>query len=210
MRHCKTVARIFLILSAVNYTFASLARSWAMHEARADLVKVAEDTTEVSEKGRMPSEERSEMRSMAGNGHPRDELAEPEADAQTSKAYPEVDKFFSKEMNEKITEYYILATVLAFSTGISRGAQNQISAAMDSHRYVLFYFCYQRFIRPNYKIILICRSSTVGRDLNDCAFGVFQTLNDHPLAQSRYLPNFRDKDLRFLRTLSRRLLESLD
>jgi len=186
MRQYKTVARIFLILFAVNYTFASLARSWAMHEARADLVKVADDTMEVSEKGRTPSEERSEMRSTTGNVHPRGEVAEREADATASKAVSEADKFFSKEMNEKITEYYVLATILAFSTGISRGAQNQISAAVDSN------------------------ASTIGRDLNDFAFGVSQTLNDHPLARLRYLPNFRDEDSRFLRTLSRRLLESLD
>ena len=138
MRQYKTVARIFLILSAVNYTFASFARSWAMHEARADLVKVAEDTTEASETGQTPSEKRSEIRSTAGNRHPRDAVAELKADAPASKVDPEVDPFFNKELDEKIKEYYVLATMLALSTGISRGAQNQIMSAMDPYRYVFF------------------------------------------------------------------------
>ena len=117
-----------------------------MHEARADLVRVAEDTMQVSEKGRTPSEERSEMQSTAGIVHRRNEVAEPgpEADSDAlalalpSKANPKADKFFSKELDEKIREYYIMASVLAVSTGIARGSQNQISAAVDSQRYVFF------------------------------------------------------------------------
>ena len=131
MRQYKTVAQILLILSAVNYTFASLAQSWAMHEAHADLVKVAE----ALEKRQTPSEERSEGSekwSTAGNVHLRGEVVEP---ASASEAKPE-DKFFNKELDEKIKEYYILASILALSVGASRGVQNQISGAVDPHGYV--------------------------------------------------------------------------
>jgi hypothetical protein len=129
MRQYKTVVRILLILSAVNYTFASLAQSWAMHEARTDLVKVTEEL----EKRQTPSEEGSEGSekwSTAGKVHPRDEVVEP-----ASEANPE-DKFFNKEMDAKIKEYYVLATILALSTGASRGVQNHVSGAVDPHGYV--------------------------------------------------------------------------
>ena len=131
MRQYKTVAQILLILSAVNYSFASIAQSWAMHEARADLEKV----TEVLEQRQTPLEEGSEGSekwSTAGNLHPRDEVVE---SASASGAKPE-DKFFNKELDDKIKEYYILATILALSVGASRGVQNQISGAVDPHGYV--------------------------------------------------------------------------
>ena len=72
----------------------------------------------------------------------------------------------------------------------------------------------QHFNGPGHKHILICLSETIGRDLIARALGLSQTLNGHLQDQkdlvSRSLANLRDEDLRFLGTLSRRLLESLD
>ena len=56
-------------------------------------------------------------------------------------------------------------------------------------------------------------STTVGRDLITRAFGVFRTLYDHRREGDlvlRSLASLRDKDLRFLSILSRRMLESLN
>lgn len=203
MRQYKTVVRTLLVLSVVDYTFASLALSRAIRGARSagtEVLKVAEDVTHMG----MGSDK--EAMGLKAN-------APPEPASPDPKPNSEEVVFFNGELREKVQEYYIMATLLAVTTSVSRAAQFQISDKVDPGRYVSV-SSFPLLNRLDHKN-LVCLSSTVGRkDFITRTFGVSQTLNDHRQGQedlvSRSLTNWRDGDLRFLGTLSSRLLESLD
>jgi len=63
MRRYKTVARVFLVLSVIDFTFAGLPHTRAAHEVRADLVTVVADVVMEA------SDKRSSM--AAGQAHSR-------------------------------------------------------------------------------------------------------------------------------------------
>lgn len=228
MRQYKTVARILLILSVVNHTSASFAPSRAMHGARTELLNLAEDVAHmkgdegvVGLKANAPPKPASSLASSDPKPNS-EEVVDPKANAppepasSDSKPKSKDGVFFTGELHEKIQEYYVLSTLLAVSTGVARVAQFQISGKADPGRYVCpFFSSVANASTPWTAKILICLSSTVGRkDLITRAFDVSRILNDHRQDQedlvSRSLTNLRDEDLRFLDTLSRGLLNSLD
>ncbi|KAF8493950.1 hypothetical protein F5888DRAFT_1720839 [Russula emetica] len=123
MRPYEAVARAFLFLSIVNFTFAvGVVQTRTMHEMRVDLMTGAEDVTEASEKGNSESEELpewSERPSTAGHLHSR-------LDPLPGAEDPETKKFFNKEMNRKLKEYLVLGTVAGIFVGLSNGIQKEI------------------------------------------------------------------------------------
>ena len=135
MRRHKAVARIFLFLSIVNFTFAGVAQAPAMHETRVDLVTGASDVTEASERGHTQSEELPELLgrpSTAGHLHSRlDPIPEAED--------PEGNKFFNKELNRKLKEYLVLGVIAGAFTGVASGIQKQILGTVSPGAYVIFF-----------------------------------------------------------------------
>ena len=133
MRRHEALARIFLLLSIINFTFAGVARTPAMHEMRVDLVTGAEDVTEASERGHTQSEELPEFLgrpSTAGHLHSR---LDPIPDAED----PETKKFFNKELNRRMKEYLVLGLVAGVFVGISNGVQKEIFGTESPGAYVL-------------------------------------------------------------------------
>lgn len=130
MRQYKTVVRTLLVLSVVDYTFASLALSRAIRGARSagtEVLKVAEDVTHMG----MGSDK--EAMGLKAN-------APPEPASPDPKPNSEEVVFFNGELREKVQEYYIMATLLAVTTSVSRAAQFQISDKVDPGRYVFCLF----------------------------------------------------------------------
>ena len=120
MRRHKAVARIFLFLSIVKFTFASVAQTRTMDGMRIDSVTGAEDMTEVSEA--LP--EWLGRSSTAGHLHSRFDMA-----AAQSFKYPDgpdENKFFNKELNRKMKEYLVLGSIAGVFTGIANGIQKEI------------------------------------------------------------------------------------
>ncbi|KAF8493956.1 hypothetical protein F5888DRAFT_1720879 [Russula emetica] len=189
MRRHKTVARIFLFLSIVNFAFAGVAQTPAMHEMRVDLVTGAEDVAEVSERGHTQSEELPEWSgrpSTEGHLHSRRDIfpasSFKEGTLFTDPDDPEAKKFFNKELNRKLKEYVILGSIAGLFTGVTNGIQKEILGTVS----------------PG--------ASTLGRSV--------EPLNEHRQDQedlvSRSLSNMRDGDLQMLSILSRRMLNRLD
>jgi hypothetical protein len=132
MRRHEALARIFLLLSIINFTFAGVARTPTMHEMRVDLVTGAEDVTEASERGHTQSEELPELLSRpstAGHLHSR---LDPIPDAED----PETKKFFNKELNRRMKEYLVLGLVAGVFVGISNGVQKEIFGTESPGAYV--------------------------------------------------------------------------
>lgn len=131
MRQHKAIARIFLYLSIVNFTFASVAQTRTMDEMRIDLVTEAEDMTEASKAlpkwlGRS---------STAGHLHSRFDMA-----AAQSFNYPDnpkENKFFSEELNRKLKEYLILGSIAGVFTGVANGIQKEVIGTVSPDAYVL-------------------------------------------------------------------------
>jgi hypothetical protein len=128
MRQHKAVARIFLFLSIVNFTFAGVAQTPTMDETRINLVTGAADVTEASERGYTRSEESPERwgrLSTTGNLHSRvDPIVVPDAAA-------EEKKFFSKEMNRKLKEYLVLGSVAGVVLGVTNSIQKEIMGTLS-------------------------------------------------------------------------------
>jgi len=205
MRRHRAVARIFLFLSIVNFTFAGVAQTPTMHEMRVDLVTRAEDVTETSERGTILSEELPELLgrpSTVGHLHSRDI---PGAED------PETKKFFNKELNRRLKEYLVLGAIAGVFVGIANGAQKEIYGTVSPGAYVLTSppspSC-QLLNGVCHKPILtmVYLSQTVGRGV--------EPLIEHPEDQedlmSRSLSNMRDEDLQMLSIISCRMLNSLD
>ncbi|KAN0105205.1 hypothetical protein V8E52_011278 [Russula decolorans] len=119
MRRHKVIARIFLFLSIVNFTFAGVAQTPMMHEMHVDLATTAEDVTEASEREHTQSEELPEWLgrpSTAGHLHSRlDPVAED----------PEENKFFSKELIRRMKEYFILGSIAGAFIGVGNAIQKE-------------------------------------------------------------------------------------
>ena len=125
----KTVARIFLILSVVDFTFAGLAQSRAMHEARVHSVKMAEDMTKASEKRHKQLDElseRSAKRSTVGHAHSRDDsdvsedsVTGPKADTPPNSMTGEESKFFNGEWKMDMEETLILTVPFVVMSGLA-------------------------------------------------------------------------------------------
>ncbi|KAF8493951.1 hypothetical protein F5888DRAFT_700631 [Russula emetica] len=108
MRPYEAVARIFLFLSIVNFTFAGVAQARTMHEMRIDLMTGAEDVTEALERGHTQPEELPEWSgrpSTAGHLHSR--------------------------MDPLLMEYLVLETIDGVFSGISNGVQDEIAGTVS-------------------------------------------------------------------------------
>lgn len=148
MRRHKAVARIFLFLSIVNFTFASLAQTPipTMHEARIDLVTGAEGMAEVSEMAHTQSGELPELLgrpSTAGHLQSRLDIAPAPSFSDASLAADaEKNKFFNKELNRRMKEYLVLGTIAGLFTGLANGMQKEIMGSVSPNAYV-FMFLYK-------------------------------------------------------------------
>jgi hypothetical protein len=145
MRRHKAVARIFLFLSIVSFAFAGFApqQTPPMHEMRVDLVTGAEDVTGAghTRSGELP--ELLGRPSTAGHLQSRIDLIPAASFKQGSIDLddPENKKFFSKELNRKMNEYFILGTIAGVVTGIANGIQKQYLGTISPGAYV-FFICY--------------------------------------------------------------------
>jgi len=144
MRRHKAVARIFLFLSIVNFTFAGVApqQTPTMHEMRVDLVTGAEDVTEAphTQSGELLPELLGIRPSTAGHLQSRIDLI-PAASfnhGSIDLSDPESTKFFNKELNRKLKEYLILGTIAGVVTGVANGIQKQILGTVSPGAYVFF------------------------------------------------------------------------
>ena len=138
MRRHKAVARIFLCLSIVNFTFAGLAQAPEMHETSVDLVMRVEDVMEVSERGYTQSEELPDWLgrpSTAGHLDSRDIIG-PTSFNKGPGDPAEDKKFFNKELTRKMKEYLVLGAIAGVFTGIANGAQKEIFGTVSPHAYV--------------------------------------------------------------------------
>ena len=136
MRQYKTVARILLVLSVVNFTWAGLAQSPAMYEARPQLVKM--DTTRASEKWPMSLKELSEWsgkRSTAGHAHPREVPVSALEDTVSSPK-----KFLSDEFKGELREDSIYAVVTVAVASLVGNFRNAWTTPADPGSYVFATF----------------------------------------------------------------------
>lgn len=124
-RRYKTAARIFLVLSVVNFMFAGFAQSRAIHEGRVDSVQA---TTNSEIQPASPERPTANQPPQAPNPPP--EPANPDPD-------PDDGKFFSKEMDEKLRIYFVLASVESIiGVGTAEVAQHQIAGTVSPGAYV--------------------------------------------------------------------------
>jgi hypothetical protein len=143
MRRHKTIARILFFLSIVNFAFAGVAQTPAMHEMRVDLVTRAEDVTEASERGHTQSEELPEWSgrpSTEGHLHSRRDIF-PANSFNTKTLFtdpddPEAKKFFNEELNRRLKEYLILGSIAGLFTGVTNGIQKEILGTVSPGAYV--------------------------------------------------------------------------
>jgi hypothetical protein len=148
MRWYKTVARIFLILSVVDFTFAGLAQPRAMLDAHADWMKMAEDMTKASEKRHKPFDElseRSAKRSTVGHAHSRDDGSEdsetgPKADTPPDSVTHEESKFFNGEWNDEAKEEMVFVVAVGAVTGLASQFRDGITGPADPGSCVFSYF----------------------------------------------------------------------
>jgi len=184
MRRHKAVARIFLFLSIINFTFAGVAQTPTMDdETRVDLVTGAEDVTEASERGHTQSWALPELLGRPSTaGHLQSRIDPIPAESSNLPEDPEIGKFLTKELIRKMKEYLVLGTIAGIFTGVANGIQKQILGTVS----------------PG--------ATTVGRSV--------EPLIEHPEDQenlvSRSLSNMRDEDLQMMSIISRRMLNNLD
>jgi hypothetical protein len=139
MKRYKTVARIFLILSVVNFTFAGLVQSRATQEAVVHSVKMAEDMTKASEKWHRPLDELSEpsaKRSTAMHAHSRDDSSDdsvtgPKADTPADSVIDDGKKFFSQELKEETEEDMVFTIVVGAVGGLVGQFRSGITSPAD-------------------------------------------------------------------------------
>ena len=140
MRRYKTVTRIFFILSVVNFTFAGLAQSRAMHEARVLSVKLAEDTTKALEKWPKPLDELSESSAM--HAHLRDDGSEASVTGPLGDTPPDSEekKLFNEEWKEETKEDMVFTVAIAAVTGLASQFRDGITGPADPGSCVFSYF----------------------------------------------------------------------
>jgi len=185
MRRHKALARIFLFLSIVDFTFAGDAQIPMMDEMPVDLVTGADDVTVASETGHTQSGVLPKLlgrpsMSTAGNLHSRQDVIP--AQSFNHLEDPESKKFFNKELIRRMKEYLVLGAVAGLFTGVANGIQKQIAGTVS----------------PG--------ATTVGRSV--------EPLDEYPQDQedlvSRSLSNMKDEDLQMLSIISRGMLNNLD
>jgi hypothetical protein len=203
MRRHKAVARIFLLISIATFMFAGLAQTLTTDEMRVDLVTGAEGVAEALPEWRgRPS--------TAGHLHSRFDMAA--AQSFNYRDDPNDNKFFNKELNRKLKEYFVLGSIAGLFTGVANGIQKQIFGTVSPGAYVFLPSppspsC-QCLDDVGHKPILTCiyLSQTVGRSV--------EPLIEHPQDQedpvSRSLSNVTDGHLQMLSFFSRRMLNNLD
>ena len=148
MRWYKTVTRIFLILSVVDFTFAGLAQPRAMLDTHADWMKMAEDMTKASEKRHKPLYElsgRSAKRSTVGHAHSReygseDSVTGPKADTPPDSATGEENKFFNEEWDEEAKEDMVFTVAVTVLSGLASQFRDGITGPADPGSCVFSYF----------------------------------------------------------------------
>ena len=133
MRRHKAVARIFLLLSIVNLTFAGAAKTPTMHETHVDLVTGVDDVTEASEREHTQSRVLPELLgrpSTAAHLQSRFDLIPARSFNTESLSIdsedPEGKKFFNEELIRKMKEYLVLGTIAGIFTGVANGIQKEI------------------------------------------------------------------------------------
>jgi hypothetical protein len=217
MRRHKTVVRILLFLSIVNFTFAGVVQTpAAINEMRVDLVTGAEGVTEASERGHTQSEELPEWLggpSTAGHLQSRFDVASAQSlNERAGLKDPEADKFFNEEMTRKMKEYFILGSLAGVFTGVANGMQKEIIGTVSPNAYVLISppspSCQHLNgrVTQNPILTMVYLSQTVGRAV--------EPLDEDPQDQedlvSRSLSNMRDEELKMLSFISRNMLNSFD
>lgn len=142
-RH-QVVARIFLFIFIVYFTFAGLTQIAMVHdeEIPGDSVSgTAEDVTEASERGHTQPEELPQWSgrpaSKAWDLHPRVDPVEPQL---INAGDPEKDKFFNEEVIRKMKEYLVLGSIYGVFVGISNGMQKEIMGTVSPNAYVFASF----------------------------------------------------------------------
>ena len=137
MRRHKAVARIFLFLFIVNFTFAGVVRTRTMDETRVDLVTGAEGVTEASERvhtqsGVLPGL----LRSPSTTEHLQSRFDLIPAQSFNYPEDKESNKFFNKELNRKLKEYLVLGSIAGVFTGVANGIQKEILGTVSPGAYV--------------------------------------------------------------------------
>jgi len=137
MRQHKAVARIILFLSIVKFTFAGVAQTPTVQEVCVDLVTGAE------ERGHTQSElpEWLGRPSTAGHLHSRFDIISSQSfnHGSTVPDDPEKAKFFNKELNRRMKEYFVLGAISGVFVGLAQGIQKQISGTVSPGAYVFLY-----------------------------------------------------------------------
>jgi hypothetical protein len=221
MRRHKAVARIFLLLSIVNFALAGVAQIPTTHETRVDLVTGAEDVTEASEREHTQSGVLPELLgrpSTAGHLQSRFDLIPARSFNTESLSIdsedPEGKKFFNEELIRKMKEYLVLGTIAGIFTGVANGIQKEILGTVSPGAYVLFFFylhpspsCqHSNDVGHKHILTMVYLSTTIGRSIEP----LIEHHGDKEDLVSRSLSNMRDGDLQMLSMFSRRMLNRLD
>ena len=139
MRRHKAVARIFLFLSIVNFTLASIAQTPITREARV--------VAEVSEMGHA----QSSSSSSSSSSEPPESSRRPSALLQSRIDFipaasfskdskePDEDRFFSEELKRKLKEYLILGSIAGVFTGVANGVQKEMMGTVSPGVYVILF-----------------------------------------------------------------------
>jgi hypothetical protein len=143
-----TLARIFLILSVVNFTLADLAKSRAMLDAHADWMKMAGDMSKASEKWHKPLDELSEPSakwSTAMHAHSEsmdassdDSVTGPKADTPPDSATDDGKKFLNEEWKEETKEDMVSAVISTAVTTLASEFVDEITGPADPGSCVFF------------------------------------------------------------------------
>jgi hypothetical protein len=140
MQRYMTVARIFLILSVVNFTLAGLAQSRAMLGAHADWMKMAGDMKKTSETWHKPLDGLSgplTKRPTAMHAHSRDgdssddSVTGPKADTPADSVIEDGKKFFNQELKEETDEDMVLTVVIGAVAGAVSQFRSGITTPAD-------------------------------------------------------------------------------
>ena len=134
MRWYKTVTRIFLILSVVDFTFAGLGQSRAMQKAVVHSLKVAEDMIKPPEKWQKPLDELSEPSTM--HPHSREDSSDdsvmgPKADTPLESATDDENKFLNEEWKAETKEDMVFTFALAAVSTLVSESSNAITGPAD-------------------------------------------------------------------------------
>jgi hypothetical protein len=215
MRRHKAVARIFLFLSIVNFTFAGIAQTPKMHEMRVDLVTGAQDVAEALSEGHAQSaaEETPELlksaTSTAGTLQSRFDLIPAQSFSTRSIMTddPAKDKFFTEELKGKMKEYLVLGAVAGVFPVLRMGYRRRsLVPCLLARTSFSFQLSCRHLNGPHSDHAIYYPSTRVGRAVNP----LDELPQDQEDRVSRSLSSMRDEDLRMLSIMSRRMHNRLD